>query len=336
MSSVLKGLCRFLIKFCWIVIIVAILGGVVGFLTKTEQTVVVTDEYTTSVKFIVDMDHLENNVKFDESSGIADSQVVFTGYNTAYSLFPTFKDVIFSKTTVMEKIQQEYFDLTAEKIEMEDLINAYTTDFPTNSLSFSVSCKSDTVEKSETLIKLMCKYGLERINTVSNIVKVEISSIVTYADTVIVTGSTEQLNAYKKKVEEAKSVIYTSAVESMDDYVQRNSVMNGFDFVVENGKLKLVFGSTNKSLNDFVVNYITDVDFVSDVVTISRENTQILYEEDFYSEKISEEEIIPATDNTMIFAVFGALGAILVLCVIYMYKNGNFTNTEEGAENINK
>lgn len=322
MSIVLRGLCRFLIKFCWIIVIIAIIFGAVGYFTKTERKSTVENQYISSVKLIVDIKDLENGT---------DSNEFFTGYNTAYSLFPTYKDILFAKTTVLERIKNEYYVLTNEEITVDDLKSAYSFSFPENALSFTLSCKTDSQDKSAILIDLICKYGVSRLNEISAVIKVEISSTTVVINTVELKGSEYAVNAYKEKIEESKPDIYSAAVAAIDsEYVQREQIQSGFSLKESDNGVILSFEGNSLKINEFVIDYVTNESFIEGLEIVKVNNPDIKYLKDVYSSVESNTVVTPAVDNTITLALLGVFAAGIVLCLIYLLR------CEELKKNVKK
>lgn len=334
MNILLKDLGRFLLKFCWIIVICAVLGGVLGFVTKKDKPEKEDCTYRASAKFVVDLLDLEDYVNDSIiSGGATDDKNVFSAYNAAYSLLPSFKEILLSRSSVVDRVVYEYnLGVTDEedKLTADDLLENISVDFPTSSLTFDMSYSAEKKTECEQVLRLMCKYGVLKVNQYSNMIKIKLSTFNSYTASVAVSGEKANLDAYKTKITQNYENIFNYVNASLTDneYIQLFDVANGFSFVESDGVLTVSYESNFNKCVQKALEYVTATSFATNVtIGESQSNAKVIEEFNVFEiEKLAQNGPV---NNTLVLAVFGAVLSAVILCVIFIFK----TNKEKSTTN---
>ncbi len=330
--------------FWWVVLIAAVLGCVLGFFygNTTEKTT-----YKSTAQLIVDIDKLEED--FTDNSGTPNFQA---GYNTAHSLIATFEKIIFNEETVLLRVSESYYEETGILYEPAQLKNKFAFSHETNTLVVDVSCTASTKEECETLIRLLCKHGIERLNTLSGTVYIDVSSIDIYSYTFdLKYKSAKDVDAFKSLLEDKNDEIYDHTCDKLYNiYLQRNEIRNGFKFVDKgNGVLEVSYSNTKSEVVDYIVKTVLP-DYVQDAgleyvdwATLS--DPQKAPDKEPY-EEISEAKGTFSSNKKLyilVFAFFAVVISALVVTFIYLVKNDRIKfitkmkeNKKEKADNKQK
>ena len=331
MKNLLKDFSRFLLKFCWIIVACALLGLASGFLTKKDATKEEKYSYITSAKLTVDIERLEESV--DPTSENA-GELKFSLFNTAYSLLPTFREIIYSKNTVLQRISEEYFAISGEEITPDELIEDLGVSYHEGALTFDVSYKSEDKEKCETIVDLVCKYGLEVVNNVSVDVKLCVGNVSECVSSAKLLGTSQAIDAFITKINNNTQAIYDNVKATLtgSDYVSIFDIQNSFKFTKDNGSLKIEYLSSNENVANKVVQYVLSSSFLGTELTIDEGITNSKN----YVDEISTTEIIDvnesrAVNNIVSLTVAGAVCSFVVLCIAFLYINRSkvFCKTEQ-------
>ncbi|MBR7110485.1 MAG: hypothetical protein IKC83_01290 [Clostridia bacterium] len=351
MNTLLKDLGRYLLKFCWIIVICALLGGVLGFVTKKPAGEEKKYTYTSSAKIMVDIQNLNDTLGSGSAQVDAEGKVIFSEYNLAYSLLPTFKEILFSRNSVVYRVVKDYNSTVQdkkEKITADYVCTVTSLNFPAGALSFDITVTTDKETKSKAILSLMCKYGISKINEYSDNVKVRLSNYDYYQSSVKVSGEQDALSAFKTKIEQKDLEIfeYIKAGLSNDEYVQRYDVKNGYKFEKDGDDLIISFESNYNTCAELAISAVIDDEFIGNGVTADIDTFETTYQniDDIYTERKTEKTEVKAVNNTIILALFGAIGATLVLTFIFIMKNGygekavanEESKTEENTEEEQK
>lgn len=320
-------------KFWWIIIGATILGILVGAIfgrTRTSTT------YTSTAQIEIDIKHLEG--EYNPGNG---SPSYLVGYNTAHSLIPTFEQKIFSKETVLKRVAEEHAKNTGFLFNLDALRKKFSFAFAENALIIELSCTTDEAEESLSLLKLLCKYGLQSANTVSSAVKLQIAKVPVYSYSTTITGaSAQQITAMKEKLEMSNDLIYDEIMKGLPEtYLQRDDIRNGFSFDSKsNGDVIWSYFSTNRDVTVSVMEYILQKDDnIMTGLTVDRSFLTDGKEPDIeYFAEIATGK--PVTSSRMVFygVVVGGLaflcGAGLSAILYYKGEKKDSKPEEEKAE----
>ncbi len=339
MNTLLKDLGRFLLKFCWIIVICALLGGVLGFVTKKPAGEEKKYTYTSSAKIMVDIQNLNESLGSGSAEVDSEGKVIFTENNLAYSLLPTFKELLFSRASVVNRVVEDYNATVQEKkdkIKADYVCTVTSLNFPTGALSFDITVTTEKEIKSKTILSLMCKYGITKINEYSDNVKVRLSNYDYYQSSVKVSGEKDALSAFKAKIAEKDLEIfeYIKSGLTNDEYVQRYDVKNGYKFKQDGDDLIVSFESNYYACAQLAISAVIDDEFIGNSITVDIDTFETTYQniDDIYTECKTEKTEVKAVNNTIILAIFGAVGAVLVLTFIFIMKNGYGEKSTDSEE----
>ncbi len=329
MHGLIKDLSNFILKFCWIIVICALAGGVLGYFTKSETSTTERYNYQATAKISIDVKELEERTIIDVGSSSGESsKSLFSGYNTAYSLLPTFKNKFMSKNLVLQKVCDEYKELTGEEITVSKLESGISMEFPESALLFDVTYTSDSEAESAKIIELLCKWGVHNINQYSDLIKVKLSSIDFNYATVMVSGSDTRLTEFKKAVLDNVQNIYTSIKPNLseDDYVLLRDIQNGLSFSeISNGSYVVKFSGNSLKCAELVIGYVKSGAIDSTDLTLGDVKTKTDHLEEVYISRTSNTVTTGINrNNTLLLTVFGAIGSLLVLVLVFISKPENF------------
>lgn len=294
-------------KFWWIIIGATILGLLVGAVFGRSRT---TTTYTSTAQLEVDIDFLEGEFDSDVSA-----PSLLQGYNTAHSLIPTFEKKLFSKEVVLSRIATDYYKKTGILYDTDQLRKMFVFSFTENALIIDLSCTALTENESLTLLKLLCKYGLQSANTVSTAVKLQVVKVPVHTYTTTITGaSAQQITAMKEKLEMSNDLIYDEILKGLPEvYLQKDEIRNGFAFETEtNGEVTWSYSSTDKDVTIAVMEYVLEKDDnILSGLTVDKSFMLDGKEPDIeYFEEIATGK--PVTSSRMLFygVVVGALAFV--------------------------
>ncbi|MBQ2714411.1 MAG: hypothetical protein IJF76_02135 [Clostridia bacterium] len=244
------------IKFWWVVAAITVLGLLVGYVFGSSR---VSTTYTASAQLEVDIKHLEGEFSSDDGT-----PSYLSGYNTAHSLIPTFEQTLFNKEVVLSRICDEYEKEAGIRYTPDQVLRKFDFEFKDNSLIIDLSCTTASEAESLSLLKLLCKFGLNRTNGVSSAVKLQVVKLPVYSYSTTLKIDDNQLADLKKQLDEKNDAIYdyVMSTEVMANvYLQRDEIRNGFSFTKkENGDIVWTYSSTNNDVTIEVMDYIMDQD----------------------------------------------------------------------------
>ncbi len=348
MGISLEKMGRFLVKLWWIIIIVALIGAGFGYFTATKATSETT--YVTIAKITADMDKFEEQIEFfnNDSSDFNSSTNVYDAYNAAYALFTTYRDIVLSRETVLQRASEEYYLKTGKLMSIDEIEKMFWLDFPGGSLSFSICCQNADKDLSREMCEIVSKYGVNRLNEFSDFLKLELSAVPVCTTSITLTGDNSAILAFKQKVDNESELIY-SAVKAIlasndstkDEYLQRADVENGFSFLESNGEVALTFKSSSSVISNTIIDYVTANGYNSGLTV--KEGTKISTKE--YINDISQKIKVTTTEsntieNVILHAVLSTFIAFVVICIVYVIievkKNSQQASSSASEESDTK
>lgn len=324
MEISLKKMWQFILKFWWIVVIMAVLGAGLGYFTATEETS--TTKYISSAKVILDIDHLD---KMEVSSSSGSDNGEYTKYNIAYSLFPTFQDLVLSSEGVLERASDEYNAKHGTDYDANGVKNMLWLEFPGNSLTFTIHCQDEDKDVSYEMCELVAKYGVQRINQFSDDVKMQLSSLYVYTTTVNATVTSENVELIKQRKEDIYNAVKAGLVEK--EYLQLVDVEEGLTV----SETKVTFVGYDKSVNEKLVKFLITSGLVSADPTAITTSVEKINE----IAQMTNVEVVESnlTKNIIVNAILFVIISVIGLCVAQVIvqekaKKSSTAKAEEKSE----
>lgn len=312
--SVFDKLWLFIRKLWYVIIICAVVGAGLGYLTSIE-----TKEkynYVTSAKLIIDVNELGNVVDDD-----------FNKYNTAYALFPTIKDLIFSQGIVLDRVCEEYNSIHGTQYTVQNVQSKTWAEFNESSLVFTLYYQDENKQISLDFSDLMVKYVIETINQLADNVKFKLFEMTIYtSDTITISGDATVLESYKKNVLTNYGEIYKSVETNLssnpstqNEYVQEKDIINGLSIINnDNGSISFTYKGSSEIVAEEVIKYLVSAEKLQSLTAVG----EIKFTKERIQDKYCVEQLIEGGSNKgqniLIFTFLGIFVSIVMLCVIHL------------------